>query len=117
MVPVEAQQRVGVEEQRRGEAHEEQDEAEVANHAGLDREPDQERRRADPELDQDAGGADREALPVVAEPRRRRGIDVGRGCEAKKRHPELAHPAAPAQHGEGVSELVKQLHERIARPC
>ena len=112
VVAVVAQQRIAVEDDGRHAGDQHHVIGNGADQTGLGVEPHQHRERRQQQLGHHAGRADEEALPLVAECRRCRGIDIRNRQEHEEHHAHLVHFTATGTHRAGVSEFVKRLDQR-----
>jgi hypothetical protein len=112
VVPVVAQQRVGV-EHHRGDAGDDHDVIEHrARQAGLHVDPRKHGERGDKHFDDHPGGAHHQTPVGLTECRGGRGIDIGNRHQHEQHDAHLVHFSAPCLYRAGMAELVEQLHQR-----
>jgi hypothetical protein len=108
-VAVVAQQRVGVEEQRRHAGQHGHVVGQRARQSGLQRQPEVEGQRRQEEFGQHAGRTDQRALPLVGECRRVGDIDIGHRVEDEQHDAHLVHLGAAHPADQAVRQLVHDL--------
>ena len=112
VVAVVAQQRVGVEQQRRQAGQHDDVERQRAHEARLERQPQVERQRGDEQLGEHAGRAHQHAWPAALEGGRAAGVDIRHREEHQQHHAHLVHFTAEALGRQAVADLVRRLQQR-----
>ncbi|EXI75267.1 MAG: hypothetical protein AW07_01168 [Candidatus Accumulibacter sp. SK-11] len=116
VIAVVAQQRIAVEEQRRGAGDDHNVEGDRAQQAGFDGDPEEHREAGEEEFDEDAGSADQGTPPLAAKGAGGAGLDVGDRRQHQQHDAHLVHFATARLDRIAMPELVQALEQRIDQP-